>query len=124
MADVKEKNSKQGADDMTHEHLPHSTDPPPIITFESSERRTVASYKPRLTAYRRMEIRLRKALSRDHAQLRQKVVLIQNQGLLSKESDHRLLNDLQVIVGLLSLQSRASANAEVAFAEHRTSERV
>src|ERR1019366_6235951 len=98
-----------GAGNMTHEHLPHSTDPPPIITFESPERRTVASYKRRLTAFRRTEIRLRKALARDDALLRQKVELIQNQALLSKESDHRLLNDLQVIVSLLSLQSRASA---------------
>ena len=40
--------------------------------------------------------------------------MIQNQALLSKESDHRLLNDLQVIVSLLSLQSRTSANTEVA----------
>ena len=33
---------------------------------------------------------------------------------MSKESDHRLLNGLQMIVSLLSLQSRASANAEAA----------
>jgi two-component sensor histidine kinase len=99
---------------MAIEHLPHSTDSPPITTFESLERRTVASYKRRLTAYRRAEIRLRGALARDDALLRQKDELIQNQALLSKESDHRLLNDLQVIVSLLSLQSRASANAEVA----------
>jgi hypothetical protein len=39
--------------------------------------------------------------------------LIQQQELLSKESDHRLLNGLQMIVGLLSLQSRAAANADL-----------
>jgi two-component sensor histidine kinase len=74
----------------------------------------VASYKRKLTAYRRTEIRLRAALAQDDALLRQKDELIQNQALSSKESDHRLLNDLQVIVSLLSLESRASANAEVA----------
>jgi two-component sensor histidine kinase len=99
---------------MTIEHLPHGSGAPPIITFEDSERRTVTSYKRRLTAHRRTEIRLRDALARDDALLRQKDELIQNQALLSKESDHRLLNDLQVIVSLLSLQSRTSANAEVA----------
>ena len=99
---------------MTIEHLPHSTDAPPIVTFEGSECRTVASCKRRLAAYRLTEIRLREALARDETLLRQKDELIQNQALLSKESDHRLLNDLQVIVSLLSLQSRASANAEVA----------
>ena len=100
--------------DVTIEHLSHVAVTPPIITFESRECRTVASYKRRLKAYRRTEIRLREALARDDALLRQKDELIKNQVLLSKESDHRLLNDLQVIVSLLSLQSRASANAEVA----------
>ena len=99
---------------MTIEHLPHSADSPPITTFESPEFRTVASYKRRLTAYRRTETRLRAALARDDALLHQKDELIQNQALLSKESDHRLLNDLQVVVSVLSLQSRASANVEVA----------
>ena len=99
---------------MTIEHLPHSTDAPPIITFEGPECRTVASCKRKLAAYRLTEIRLREALSRNEILLRQKDELIQNQALLSKESDHRLLNDLQVIVSLLSLQSRASANTEIA----------
>ena len=40
---------------MTIEHWPHSTDSPPFITFESRERRTVASYKRRLKALRRTE---------------------------------------------------------------------
>jgi two-component sensor histidine kinase len=44
----------------------------------------------------------------------QKDDLIQQQAVLSQESDHRLLNGLQMIISLLSLQSRASTNAEVA----------
>ena len=49
---------------MTIEHWPHSTDSPPFITFESRERRTVASYKRRLKALRRTKIRLQEALAR------------------------------------------------------------
>ena len=109
---------------MTIEHLPHSTDALPIIICESAERRMVASYKRRLTAYRQTEIRLREALGRSKILLRQTDELIQNQAVLSKESDRRLLNDLQVIVNLLPLKNWASANAEVAFAEYQTSERV
>jgi len=100
--------------DMTIEHLPYSTDAPPVVTSNGIECRTVASCKRKLAAYRPTEIRLRKALARNEALLHQKDALIQNQALLSKESDHRLLNDLQVIVSLLSLQSRASANVDVA----------
>jgi two-component sensor histidine kinase len=109
---------------MTIEHLPHSTDSPPIIRFESPERHTIASYKRKLTAHRRTEIRLRKALARDDVLLRQKDELIKNQALLSKESDHRLLNDLQLIVSLLSLQSRVSANAEVALQLAAAADRI
>ncbi len=98
---------------MTIEHLPNSTDAPPIVVFKGPECRTVASCKRKLAAYRLTEIRLREALARNEILLRQKDELIQNQALLSKESDHRLLNDLQVIVSLLSLQSRASANTEI-----------
>jgi two-component sensor histidine kinase len=96
---------------MTIQHLPHEPDPFPIV---SSECRTIASCKRKLAAHQRTKIRLRAALARDEALLRQKDELIKNQVLLSNESDHRLLNDLQVIVSLLSLQSRASKNPEVA----------
>jgi two-component system, sensor histidine kinase PdtaS len=99
---------------MTIAHLPHSTDAPPIVTFKGPECRTVAGCRRKLAAYRLTEIRLREALARNENLLRQKDELIQDQALLSKESDHRLLNDLQVIVSLLSLQSRSSANTEVA----------
>jgi two-component sensor histidine kinase len=87
----------------------HST-----LTFLNSPRRTIESYERELIQYRSMEIRLHDALAESEAQLRQQDELIHRQELLKKESDHRLLNDLQITISLLSLQSRASTNAEAA----------
>jgi two-component sensor histidine kinase len=99
---------------MATEHLPHSADSPPNLRLGSEKCRTIESCNRRIKVYRRREARLREALARDDALVHQKDELIQNQALMSKESEHRLLNDLQVVVSLLSLQSRSSANAEVA----------
>ncbi|MGZ9143806.1 MAG: sensor histidine kinase [Candidatus Binatia bacterium] len=57
---------------------------------------------------------MRKALAKSEALLLQKDELIQRQQLLKEESDHRLLNELQMTISLLSMQSRNSANPEVA----------
>ena len=86
----------------------------PGIIFDSLENRTVASYERELTEHKRAELLLRQALARDNARLRHQDEVIRQQDLLNRESDHRLLNGLQMIVSLLSLQSRASANAEAA----------
>jgi len=86
----------------------------PILTFSKSSRRTVESYERQLIQYRSMEIRLRDALAESEARLRQQEELVQKQELLSRESDHRLMNDLQMTISLLSLQSRSAANAEAA----------
>ena len=98
---------------MTVEYSPSNASSLPHVIFESRERRTVASYERELTKHRRTEIGLRELLAHDEALLGQKDELIQQQTVLSEESDHRLLNSLQMIVSLLSLQSRASDNAEV-----------
>lgn len=79
-----------------------------------SGHRTIASYERELERYRSAELHLREIIAVDESLLRQKDEAIQNQVLLSSESDHRLLNNLQMIVSLLSLQSRATANAEAA----------
>ena len=100
---------------MTIEYSPSSSEAPPnIIIVKGRERRTVASYERELIRHRRTETGLRQALAKDEALLCQKDEFIQHQAVLSQESDHRLLNGLQMIVSLLSLQSRASTNAEVA----------
>jgi len=80
----------------------------------SSGARTAASYERELERYRRAERELREIIALHEKALRRQDDAIQNQALLSSESDHRLLNDLQMIVSLLSIQSRAAANAEAA----------
>ena len=97
---------------MSVEYSPHGAGPPPSTLFRSPERRTVASYEQELRRHRRTESGLREALAREETLLCQKDELIQHQAVLSQESDHRLLNGVQMIVSLLSL--RASENAEVA----------
>ena len=94
--------------------MPAGAGSSPHVIFESHEQLTVAKYIRELTRHRRTEIALREALIQDEALLRQKDRLIQQQAVLRQESDHRLLNGLQMIISLLSLQSRASENAEVA----------
>ena len=97
---------------MIIEQSPQREDSPNIV-FENRERRTVASYKRELVKHRRAESGLREALAREEALLSQKDELIKQQAVLRQEADHRLLNGLQMVVSLLSLQGRASDNAEV-----------
>ena len=85
-----------------------------LLGFESPERRTAASYERELAVHKATESELRTALARDQALLRQKDNSIRQQKMLTEECHHRLLNNLQMIVALLSLQSRKEANAEAA----------
>ena len=95
-----------------------------LTTFSNSVRRTVESYERELIQHRSLEIRLRDALAESEARLHQQDELIQKQELLSRESDHRLMNDLQMIISLLSLQSRSATNAEVAAQLAAAADRV
>ena len=100
---------------MTHESSLQSAETQVDDFARSPAHRTVASYERELDLRRSTERRLRDALAREEILLRQKDALIKQQELLNKESDHRLLNGMQMIVSLLSLQSRAASNAEVAL---------
>jgi len=59
---------------------------------------------------------LRAALLREETLLKERDEWIQSQAILSREADHRLLNNLQMVASLLSMQSRSSENAEAASA--------
>jgi two-component sensor histidine kinase len=63
---------------------------------------------------RLVEAELRTALAKSEALLLEKDELIHGLKLLKEESDHRLLNDLQMTISLLSLQSRNASNPETA----------
>jgi two-component sensor histidine kinase len=105
---AKTKEAEQGP--LEFQHLRQSADFPAVII---QEHRTVESYERELTRRRRTEIQLREALAREQALLRKKDAMIQQMAVLRQESDHRLLNGAQMIVSMLSLQGRASKNAEV-----------
>lgn len=55
---------------------------------------------------------LQAALAREQALLREKQDLTQRQAMLTQEFEHRLVNGLQLIVSLLSLQSRTAPTPE------------
>jgi two-component sensor histidine kinase len=99
---------------MSIEQMQRGADLPPSIIFDSPAFRSIESYERELAEYKRAELELRQALARDDEMIRHQDAVIRQQDLLGKESDHRLLNGLQMIVSLLSLQSRASANTEAA----------
>ena len=84
------------------------------VKFQRAERRAVESYERELASHKATESELRKALAHGQALLRQKDDTIRQQKMLTEECHHRLLNNLQMIVALLSLQGRKEANAETA----------
>ena len=57
---------------------------------------------------------LHEALAREEVLLREKNAMVLEQETLRRESDHRLLNGLQLVVSLLSLQSRTAPTPEAA----------
>jgi two-component sensor histidine kinase len=94
------------------------------IVDDDQEHRTVESCERELIRRRRTEVQLREALAREEALLHQKDELIRQMVVLHQESDHRLLNGAQMIVSLLTLQGRASKNAEVASQLAAAADRV
>jgi len=70
------------------------------------------------------EAELAAALVREQELLREKSELLQRQEMLAQEFEHRLVNGLQEIVSLLSLQSRAAPTIEAAAQLTIAAERV
>ena len=73
-------------------------------------------------AYEALATQLRAALAREEALLCEKSDLLKRQEMLAQEFEHRLVNSLQIIVSLLSLQSRIAtpeAAAQLEIAAHR-----
>lgn len=71
-----------------------------------------------------MPAALAAALCREERLLDDKAKLLERQALLTQEFEHRLVNSLQLVASLLSLQSRAATNAETAMQLSAASVRV
>jgi two-component system, sensor histidine kinase PdtaS len=87
--------------------------------------RRVASCETRVwKGHAVMKAELAAALVREQELLREKSELLQRQEMLAQEFEHRLVNGLQEIVSLLSLQSRAAPTVEAAAQLTIAAERV
>ena len=74
----------------------------------------IVMYEHELERHRATESRLRQSLLREHDLLHQKDELILQKDILAKESEHRLLNGLQLIASLRAAYSRGTENPEAA----------
>ena len=99
---------------MPPTNVPLSADVSLPTGLESPVWRTIASYQRELTELKGSEIRLRTELLRTQVLLHEKDESVRRQEVLNREAYHRLLNNLQMIVSILSLQSRQEQNPEVA----------
>lgn len=77
-------------------------------------RSAVSMYEREVEKQKATEAELRQSAARETAPLRQQDDLIRRQDIFSKESEHRLLNGLQLVTSLLTMQGRAAESAEAA----------
>jgi two-component system, sensor histidine kinase PdtaS len=82
--------------------------------FQRSTRRAASRETRVWKKYLATKAALTAALVREKKSLREKSELLQRQDILAQEFEHRLANSLQLIVGLLSLQSSAATTVEAA----------
>jgi two-component sensor histidine kinase len=114
-----------GVGEMTIGQVSDTTRPP-----SSAEREThrlhvlVGDQQGELKQHRRTEIRLRELIAERDACVHERDALILQQENLRQECDHRLMNGLQTVASLLSLQGRTSTSAEVAAQLAKASNRV
>jgi two-component system, sensor histidine kinase PdtaS len=79
----------------------------PLFRFPGG--RAVERDARRQTSYDALTSELQSARAREKAWLREKSDLLQRQDTLAQEFEHRLSNSLQIIVSVLSLQSRTAS---------------
>ena len=77
-------------------------------------RRAFVRERPDQKSYDALAAELQAALAREEAYLHEKSEVSQHQVMLAQEFEHRLINGLQLVVSLLSLQSRTATTPEAA----------
>ena len=99
---------------MTNEPVESRPPTPVRVCLASQAPRSTESYEAELADNRLTEATLRQELARDEELLHQRDDLLQHQAAVGNESVHRLLNGLQMVASLLSLQSRSTSNGDTA----------
>lgn len=84
----------------------------------------IGMYERELERHRATESRLRETILRESDLLRQKDELILEKDILAKESEHRLLNGLQLINSVLAMQSRGAKSPETAAQLNMAASRI
>jgi len=82
--------------------------------FHRAARRAVVREKRVPQRHASTTVQLKNARAREDALLQEKRNLLQRNDMMAQEFEHRLLNSLQLIVSLLSLQSQAATTPEAA----------
>ena len=96
---------------------------PPDFCLNCPDRRLAEESLRELASGASAEAALRADLAQDATVIHDKDVVIQHLKVLSQECDHRLLNNLQMVVSLLAMQGRTAPNpearAELSIASNR-----
>lgn len=97
---------------MVSANPPRGTNRPPNLSARSSAGRLVAYYEHQLRLREATELQLRGQLAVEEVVCRQMGEQVKQQEALSQECDRRLLDCLQIMLSLLTLQGRAAENSE------------
>lgn len=84
----------------------------------------IARYEKEIERHRAIEANLGESILRDAEQLQQKDELIRQNDILSKEAEHRLLNGLQLIRSVLTMQSRSADDPKAATELNEAAQRI
>lgn len=84
----------------------------------------IGMYEQELERHRATESQLRKSLLRETELLRERDELVLQKDILARESEHRLLNGVQLVTSLLAAQSRGTKNPEAAEQLTKAAHRV
>ena len=86
----------------------------PVTEFQFPWRRAVGRDTREQLERDALTAQLQAVLAREKVLLQERLDLSQRQEMLAQEFEHRLINSLQLIVSLLSMQSRAATTPEAA----------
>jgi two-component system, sensor histidine kinase PdtaS len=96
----------------------------PVLEHEESDGLISSNTQHRWDHRAGTAAELKSALAREEILLRERDELLRRQEILAQEFEHRLVNSLQLVASLLSMQSRAAVSADAAAQLAEASRRV